>query len=204
MTITDKDREASGPFRIEAESERLETMYEYRVVRPNGVGGSASYGSVEDAQEEVELLSEGYELGLVEGYKRAIRSVMDNPDHSPDSLAFKLREQGREEGRAELDAERAAHAETKARLALAEKWAAFGSACFDAFWSDGDPCDLDAGDTQERALAHGVLRHRTEGDDTLDVDANNCCGFCPCVTDNAPLSECECLFPTLAAWRAAK
>ena len=106
--------------------------------------------------------------------------------------------------RAELDAERAAHAETKSRLALAEKWAAFGSACFDAFWSDGDPCDLDAGDTQERALAHGVLRHRTEGDDTLDVDANNCCGFCPCVTDNAPLSECECLFPTLAAWRAAK
>ena len=105
---------------------------------------------------------------------------------------------------AELDAERSAHAETKARLALAEKWAAFGSACFDAFWSDGDPCDLDAGDTQERALAHGVLRHRTEGDDTLDVDANNCCGFCPCVTDNAPLSECECLFPTLAAWRAAK
>ena len=125
---------------------------------------------------------------------------------------------------AELDAERAAHeatrigsysAETmanmveerdrlKARLALAEKWAAFGSACFDAFWSDGDPCDLDAGDTQERALEHGVLRHRTEGDDTLDVDANNCCGFCPCVTDNAPLSECECLFPTLAAWRAAK
>ena len=138
MTITDKDREASGPFRIEAESERLETMYEYRVVRPNGVGGSASYGSVEDAQEEVELLSEGYELGLVEGYKRAIRSVMDNPDHSPDSLAFKLREQGREEGRAELDAERAAHDKTihewneaaavrletitalKARLALAE------------------------------------------------------------------------------------
>ena len=128
--------------------------------------------------------------------------------------------------RAELDAERVAHEETKgawlhdiaaqelaandeiaslnARLALAEKWAAFGSACFDAFWSDGDPCDLDAGDTQERALAHGVLRHRTEGDDTLDVDANNCCGFCPCVTDNAPLSECECLFPTLAAWRAAK
>ena len=137
MTITDKDREASGPFRIEAESERLETMYEYRVVRPNGVGGSASYGSVEDAQEEVELLSEGYELGLVEGYKRAIRSVMDNPDHSPDSLAFKLREQGREEGRAELDAERAAHAETKARLALAEAVCESAVACHDGVLISG-------------------------------------------------------------------
>jgi hypothetical protein len=104
----------------------------------------------------------------------------------------------------ELDAERDAHEETKARLALAEKWAAFGSDCFDAFWSDGDPCELDAGDMQERALAHGVLRHRTEGDNTLDPDADSCCEHCPCVTEDAPLSECECLFPMLAAWRAAK
>ena len=125
---------------------------------------------------------------------------------------------------AELDAERAAHEATRigsysaetmanmveerdrleARLALAEKWAAFGSDCFDAFWCDGEPGDLDAGDMQERALSHGLLRHRTEGDNTLNPDADNCCEHCPCVTEDAPPSECECLFPTLAAWRAAK
>ena len=58
--------------------------------------------------------------------------------------------------------------------------------------------------TLTRAKLDELLAACAAPDSALDVDANNCCGFCPCVTDNAPLSECECLFPTLAAWRAAK
>lgn len=91
--------EQRHPFKIEAESERLETMYEYRVVRPNGVGGSVSYGSTEDAEEEVRLLAEGYEFGLADGYKRAVASIMENPDFAPESLAAKLVQRGREDER---------------------------------------------------------------------------------------------------------
>ena len=135
--------------------------------------------------------------------REAARTVMVSAAMSTDDFAEAIA-QAREEGRAELDAERAAHEETKARLALAEKWAAFGSDCFDGFWYDGEPSDLDAGDMQELALSHGLLRHRTEGDNTLDPDADSCCEHCPCVTEDAPPSECECLFPTLAPWRASK
>ena len=76
VTITDKDREAAHALR------RHECSHGYR-----------SWASCNDciaafiAQAREEVRAE------------TVRSIMDNPDHSPDSLAFKLREQGREEGR---------------------------------------------------------------------------------------------------------
>lgn len=86
--------------------------------------------------------------------------------------------------------------ETDALLAHVEalrEWAHFGAMAFEAFWADGEPGDLDAGELQEWAVMVGLLRRRTADDaerlcaDGCDWESGN---------GNLPLDECSCLFPT--------
>ncbi len=70
-----------------------------------------------------------------------------------------------------------------------EKLVQFGSWCFERYWNDGAPGDLDWDLLQEEALRLGLLRHRLPG----DGDEDCMCGE----SDN-----CECLWPTVRAIRA--
>ena len=64
-------------------------------------------------------------------------------------------------------------------------FAAFGQWCFEEFWSDGEPGDLDASDLQEKAVEFGLLRKRKLGDERCSCDE---------IED-----DCECLFPTVGS-----
>ena len=64
-------------------------------------------------------------------------------------------------------------------------FAAFGAWCFEAFWNDAEPGDLDASDLQEKAVECGLLRRRESDDDG-------------CMCDD-PESGCGCLFPTVGS-----
>lgn len=77
-----------------------------------------------------------------------------------------------------------------------EVWAEFGSWAFDSYWSDGEPGDVDWADTQEKALALGLLTRRTEAQATY-----SCAEGCEWEAGK-PFDECECLFPTRGTIRA--
>lgn len=111
----------------------------------------------------------------------AIRGVLSRqPEHVSKNSKLLL---------AEVDALRARVAELEAALADERKHAAFGARAFEAFWCDGEPGDLDAGDLQRMALDCGLLRH---------VDASDGPGpHCEwCEDDMGAGDECSCLKPT--------
>ena len=106
---------------------------------------------------------------------------------------------------AELDAERAAHEVTRAKLvaadaavvdlwkrvdaaeaklAAAEKWAAFGAWAFELTWDDGSFKELWGSVTQTKAAEMGILRKRTPDDQ-------------PCGCDY----ECDCCVRVLPEWK---
>lgn len=67
----------------------------------------------------------------------------------------------------------------------AEMFARFGQCCFEWFWNDAEPGDLDASDLQEKAVECGLLRKRKLGDDQCSCDEIS--------------EDCECLFPTVGS-----
>lgn len=50
------------------------------------------------------------------------------------------------------------------RAAKDRAYAEFGSWCFEQFWNDGEPCDIDGGDAQEAAVRLGLLGRTAEHD----------------------------------------
>ena len=72
-------------------------------------------------------------------------------------------------------------------MTAAQKYEAFGRWCFEMFWHDAEPGDIEGGDAQEQAVKVGLLRRRQPGDDT-----------CLCEEFGIDPAECECLWPVEA------
>ena len=85
----------------------------------------------------------------------------------------------------------------RAEIAAMRPYARFGSKCFEHFWSDGEPGDIEGGDAQEMAVKAGLIGRTSE----VDAGATHAewCEWTP----EAPKSECDCYAPLCAPLKEA-